>query len=418
VITNPHHAVRHNLSGPYSVVLIASVLLGVWLSLSILPAFLSPGIDASLADKDFANYWIAGRMVLGGAAGDLFGPQPIYFAHMQAVFGEGYPWHNWSYPPHILLFIWPLGLAGYKSAMLGFLAMTAVFFAWAMREFAGRLTPVAWVAIGPLLVHNFQFAQNGFLTAGLGLSALAFRERRPVLAGFLLGLLTVKPQLGILFPFLLIAERRWTMIASAAATTLLLILASGAIFGIEVWQSYLADVVPYQNHVMRHLDGSFLAMQPSVDGMLRNWTLSPDTALLAHCVLALPVAALAIAAFFWIEGARERGIVLLVATFLVTPYSLSYDLGLFEAAVALMAAADGRWQSLNSGRKWLMVTAMLLPVLMIPLGQLHITIAPLIILAVFALALGETGLARSWRRPGSTETRSGVTPSSPAAASN
>ena len=50
------------------------------------------------------------------------------------------------------------------------------------------------------------------------MGALALRRTRPVTAGILLGCLTFKPQLGILFPFLLLFERNWTMIASAALT--------------------------------------------------------------------------------------------------------------------------------------------------------------------------------------------------------
>jgi arabinofuranan 3-O-arabinosyltransferase len=418
VIATLHRALRDCLSSRYSVVLVVSTVLGLWLFLSTVLILLSPGIALSVADKDFANYWMAARLVLSDETGDLFGPQPVYFAHLKAAFGDNYPWHNWSYPPHMLLLLWPLGFVGYKVALVGFLAVTALFFIWALNAFVGRnASVVTWIAASPLLVHNLQFAQNGFLTAGLGLSALAFRDKRPVVSGILLGLLTVKPQLGILFPFLLIAERRWAMIASAAITTLLLVAASAAVFGVGAWQGYLAEVVPYQGYVMRQIEGSFLSMLPSVYGTLRNWTLSADMALLLHCAVALPVAAMAIAAFFRAERARDRSIILLVATFLVTPYSVSYDLGLFAAAVALMAS-DGGLQRQSRGRELLMMTAMLLPVLLLPLGGVHVAIAPLVILAVFVVALREAGIATGWHRLRPDEIPAAVRPSSPAAASD
>ena len=57
---------------------------------------------------------------------------------------------------------------------------------------------------------EFTAGQNGFLTAALIGGALGLLERRPALAGICLGLLTYKPQFGLLFPFVLIADRRWT----------------------------------------------------------------------------------------------------------------------------------------------------------------------------------------------------------------
>jgi hypothetical protein len=46
----------------------------------------------------------------------------------------------------------------------------------------------------------------------------------------LIGLLTVKPQLGILFPFMLMASGRWRVFIAAAATALALVGATAAIF--------------------------------------------------------------------------------------------------------------------------------------------------------------------------------------------
>ena len=57
--------------------------------------------------------------------------------------------------------------------------------------------------------------QNGFLTAALIGGTLGLLERRPALAGVCLGLLTYKPQFGLLFPIVLIADRRWRTIAVA-----------------------------------------------------------------------------------------------------------------------------------------------------------------------------------------------------------
>ena len=56
-----------------------------------------------------------------------------------------------------------------------------------------------------------RFSHRGLIGGTLGLM-----ERRPALAGVCLGLLTYKPQFGLLFPLVLIADRRWRTIAVAA----------------------------------------------------------------------------------------------------------------------------------------------------------------------------------------------------------
>ena len=385
------------LSSPYRIVAIGTLCIGVFVTAGLLQALLAEGIPTDLASKDFANYWMAGRLIDSGQAADLFGPQPAYFAHLQRVFGSGYGWHNWSYPPHVLLLLWPLGFLGYKAAAVTFLVVTGGFFVWSLRVLTGRVVWMALVATGALVVHNISVVQNGFLTAGLGLSALALREKRPVLAGIMLGFMTIKPQLGLLFPFLLLAERRWTMLASATVTTVTLVIISAAIFGIDAWEGYFREVVPYQAFVMREMQGSFLAMMPSVYGTLRNWGLGPDIALSLHSAVALPVAAIAIAAFFRVENPGKRTVILLVATFVITPYVLSYDLGLFAAALAMMAGDGRKDDGASRGVTVVLALAMLLPVIMTPLGGMKLSVAPVVILCVLFMALRRTGFTRASR---------------------
>lgn len=357
-----------------------------------------PGIHPGFADKDFANYWTAGRLILEGRSGVLFGPHPAYFAHLTAAFGPDYPWHNWSYPPHYLLFVWPLGYFGYKLAMMLFLAVTGAFFLWSVRLFAGRENTLVWVAIIPFVAHNLWVAQNGFLFAGCALAALALRDSRPVLAGLFLGILTIKPQLGIFFPFLLLAERRWLVIASASVVTAALVALSAAIFGVESWRGYLTEVIPYQSLVMRELGGTFLSMLTSVYGMLRNWGMTADVALPLHIAFAVPVALSTIAAFFVARSDLSRAVLLLIATFAVTPYALTYDLGMLSVALGILAASSVG----ESKRNGIVISVgMLLPVIMMSTGPAHVTIAPPLIFAAWLMALSNAGaiawMSARWR---------------------
>ncbi|TIW22326.1 MAG: DUF2029 domain-containing protein [Mesorhizobium sp.] len=340
---------------------------------------------------------MASRLLLSGGVQDLFGPWNIYFHHLQEVFGGEYPWHNWSYPPHFLFLVWPFGLFGYKTALLLFLATTGIAFLFAYRAFIGERSLVAWVAAMPFMVVNFWAVQNGYLCAALALGALAMREKRPIIAGMLLGLLTIKPQLGLLFPFLLVAERRWTVIASATISTLLLAAASAAVFGVDSWGGYIQHVVPYQNAVMQLLRGLFLAMMPSVYGAFRNWDFDPDLALVMHLSVAAPVALVVIAAFFRVNGTRDREILLLIATFIITPYALAYDLGLLAGALGLMALKyPPRLE--GKGRIIILTLAMLLPLAMILFGLLKILLATIVLFALFFVALHDAGFTPDFSR--------------------
>jgi hypothetical protein len=61
----------------------------------------------------------------------------------------------------------------------------------------------------------------------------AFLDRRPLLAGLLVGLLTIKPQLGVLIPVLLIASGRWRVFTVATVTALALAAAAVMLFGMQ-----------------------------------------------------------------------------------------------------------------------------------------------------------------------------------------
>ncbi|WP_421927926.1 glycosyltransferase family 87 protein [Neoaquamicrobium sediminum] len=376
----------------FRIVLIAGIAALLRVLYFTLDGLVSPGIELSFADKDFANYWTAGKLVLSGQTADLFGPHDGYFAHLTAAFGADYPWHNWSYPPHYLFVVAPLGLFDYKLGMMLFLGVTGILYLWSVRRFAGQGNYAIWIAILPFLAHNFWTAQNGYLFAGCGLAALAFRDSRPVLAGVFLGLLTIKPQLGILFPFLLVAERRWLVIISATVTTIALVALSAVVFGIGAWSGYLAEVVPYQSHVMRELRGTFLWMLPSLYGTMRSWDFEADIALSIHLAVALPVMIATISGFFLTRNDEDRSILLLIATFIVTPYALSYDLGLLAPALGLLAT---RLAAMDRACGLVVMMATLLPSIMIPLGALHATaVVPVLILAVYAIAWRDTGAAR------------------------
>lgn len=337
-------------------------------------------------NRDFSNYWIASRLMLSGEALDLFRGHETYFAHMQAVFGADYPWHSWSYPPSYLLFLGPLGLMPHSLSMAAFLFVTLVLYLHSVSIIAGRVQALVVLLLVPFLYANIIYAQNGFLIGALILYGLGLRESRPWLAGLAIGLLTVKPQLGLLFPLLLLYERRWIVIISASATAIALVLISSLLFGIEAWTGYLAHTLPYQTFVMRELGGSFLHLLLSLYGWLRLEGVEAAVALPIH--IGFAVVALSAYGFslFLAPDKVARSLCLVIASLLITPYALAYDLGAMSALAALWA-----WQAHSSARTaehLLFQLIAALPLLQwLMAAKLGISPAPILLTLGFALLL-------------------------------
>ena len=133
---------------------------------------------------------------------------------------------HFFYPPTYLFFTYPLGLMPYVAAFAAWMIVTLLLYLAAVYLIVPR--PIAiLVALSPFPVFfNLYRGQNGFLLAGLMGLCLALMERRPRLSGVLLGLLTFKPQIGILFPFALLVSRKWCVVVSAVATSVVLFVTS------------------------------------------------------------------------------------------------------------------------------------------------------------------------------------------------
>jgi hypothetical protein len=78
----------------------------------------------------------------------------------------------------------------------------------------------------------------------------AWLDRRPALAGMLIGLLVIKPQLGLFFPVILIASGRWRVFFAAALTAIAVTITTAVAFGPKVFVDYVATGLPNQNLVL------------------------------------------------------------------------------------------------------------------------------------------------------------------------
>ena len=359
---------------------------------SFISSIVSPVATMDLVSRDFANYWAGGHSLLDGSYGNLF-HQDVYYAKLKSVFGDEYPLHNWSYPPHLLLFLWPLGLLDYTTALLLFMAAGIALFVFAVvvfqRKSGETSTSVAVIASAiPFSMMAFAAAQNGFFTAALLLLGFSLAGTRSWLAAVAFAMLTVKPQLGLLIPLWMAFERNWGLIGKTALLSLVLVAASALLLGVEVWTDYLTSTLQYQTFVMSSWYGVFLSMMPTVFGAIRTLEYSADLAYLLQWPVSL--LSLGLVVFLLIRSKREitRIYAICAGTLLVSPYAFNYDMG----AIAIVAAVLVGSRQIPLGRFSRLTVAAVaaLPALVLLFGVLDAPISPLLLLLSLALLIQDT----------------------------
>lgn len=289
-----------------------------------------------LLGADFSALWAAG---VAAMAGEFQASYRLawFHDHMRVLLGPNAYRLAWSYPPVFYLIVAPLGLLPYGAALMLWLGAGLAGFAAVVRRIAPD--PLTWLAIAafPGIYANAIQGQTGFLTAALLAGGLLCVERRPALAGVLFAMLAFKPQFGVLLPFVLIAERRWSVIVSAAISGVVLFAASVAVFGLESWTAWLAGLAEIRANTLDHGRGGYYIIM-SLFGALRQYGAPVWLAYAGQGLLAL---ALGVALFgLWRSSAdrRLKNAAVVAGALLATPYCMDYDLAMLGAALAFLAA--------------------------------------------------------------------------------
>lgn len=186
---------------------------------------------------DFRVFWGAGRLAVEGTPLASFDMTQL--AGTAGLAADHYL--PWLYPPAMLMAVTPLGLMSFSMAWVVFTLLSVLAFALAIRPFTAGVLPV-WLGFGlaPACLPALLLGQNTLLwVAGLLAALAALRSDRAVLAGVLIGLLTIKPQAGLLIPFALLGIGAWRTILAACATTVLLAGLPTLVYGPAYWSTMI-----------------------------------------------------------------------------------------------------------------------------------------------------------------------------------
>jgi hypothetical protein len=334
---------------------------------------------------DFTSVYAAGRLALDGHAATAY-DWTLHYAAENAVVAHDYAAYlGWHYPPPFLMIAALLATLPYAVAFFAWIAVTLPLYLASMRAVVGD--KIGWLIGGafPCLLPNVVPGQNGLFTASLIGGTLVLLPRRPILAGCCLGLLTYKPQFGILFPLLLIAGGHWRAIGAAAASAGVLALATIAVFGVTPWSEFLRWL-PLTSHALFaqaspiHTEWSKFQSVFALVRLLGGnaslaWTLQVTLTVVVALALCLMWRSKQVS--YELKAAAAAAGVLLA-----TPYVYLYDLAILAVSIGFLLRAALRAGLVTGEAGALLVGAALMtvfPFFGIPVGLVAVAIAGMLI---------------------------------------
>jgi Glycosyltransferase family 87 len=285
---------------------------------------------------DFSNVYAAGALTWQGRPAEAYQPA-LQHAEEKAVFGgREVPFYGWHYPPFFFAIAVLVAAVPYSWGLAIWLAASLAAYLATMRAILPRPETLLIAAAFPAVFVNIGHGQNGFLTAALLGGALHWLDRRPWLAGALIGLLAYKPQFGVLIPVALLAGGRWSSIAAAAATVATLLAVSFVTLGGDVWHAF-ADSMTFTQTVVLEQGSTGWEKIQSVFSAVRMWGAGVHLAYAVQIALALMLAT----SLGWLwhsDAAFElKASALATASLLATPYVLDYDLVALAVGIVFFA---------------------------------------------------------------------------------
>jgi len=284
---------------------------------------------------DFVNVWSAGKLVLDGHPAQAY-DWDIQKQVQVAVLGRSYQGNfAWHYPPPFLFVASLLAHFPYAVAFIGWAAASLVPYLAVMRGIVGRPFGLLLALAFPVVLTNTLVGQNGFLTASLIGGTLYLMPARPVLAGICLGLLSYKPQYGLLFPLVLIAASQWTVFFTAGAVAVGMALLSWFAFGTESWQAFFHWMPMFSQAFLTEGRAPWGKMQ-SIFAVVRYFGGTEPLGWLFQWIMSATVAVVLTLVWRSRISYPLKAAALATGTLLITPYLFLYDLVVLAIAMAFL----------------------------------------------------------------------------------
>jgi hypothetical protein len=350
---------------------------------------------------DFIALWSYGKIASAHPVSELYDLATLHARQVALGMAPGAE-APFPYPPTFILLLCPLRLLPYEAAYLALMVGTLALFARAVWGTCSRLPLCVFgVIVAPASTVNIFYGQSGFLAAALIIAGVRLAGSRPIVGGFLIGLLSYKPQLGFLVPIALASAGLWPAFGVACATVVGLALVATLAFGWAVWPAWVSMLPAYADWYDHR--PAVLQIMPTVMGNLRMAGVALPMARGIQMLVTIAVVVLVARCFRRNPRGRNPGrlatAALLVGTILATPHAFFYELPMVMTAVALFIEARLEVSSIFSGAEVLiLVLAVMFPALMMVNG-LNVPVSAVPLVLLFGLIVRQHGRSAGDMRP-------------------
>ena len=332
---------------------------------------------------DFLNVYSAG-VLAGEGHPEVAYDWPAQHGLENKIVGYDAPYYGWHYPPPFLAVARLLAMLPYTTALALYLGLGFAAYFFVLRRLAPKQKGVLLsIAAFPAVFVNIGNGQNGFISTtlmGLGLAVLTWH---PWLAGFLFGLLAYKPQFFVLIPLFLLVDKNWRALLSTCIFACANYAASYLLFGAKTWQAFFTSTQLTQHTVLEAGTTGWNRIQ-SVFSAVRLLGGSTEAAYIVQGLVA--TAAVITAVWIWRQRVsfEIRAAALCVATLLLTPYLLDYDLVILALPLALLSRQNLAQNALPY-EKTMLAILWLSPLVVRSLGALGLPLMPILLACLLIL---------------------------------
>lgn len=274
-----------------------AVVLTAIISVAIIVGQLGPWLLANMLANDFSVYWRAAN----GPLSSVYSPDFRF---------------PFSSAPTMLIWISPLAAVPMWPAYLVWTCVSVAAIAWACKPYLEREELWFLMASPPVTICLFTGQIAILLTA---MMLWSFGTSKRLGAGICLGVIaTIKPQLVLFVPLLLLLRCDWRAFVGSAATFTIFVALTIVLYGPDVWSDWMMSMEHFRTFL--HREGVISgAISPAA--VAEFWGLPTLPFLLGGIVVG----------GWLVYRYRRSGPIELVATtaiasLLASPYGMNYDL--------------------------------------------------------------------------------------------
>ncbi len=297
---------------------------------------------------------------------------------------------GWQYPPTIYLFVAPLAAAPYPVAYGLWVVGGVAAFCFAARRLWSDPLALALLAAMPAVFQTSITGQTGLFTGALFLLAAYAPDKRPIVAGIAAGLLTIKPQLGLLIPVAFAAAGAWRAFFVAALTAISMALAAYGLFGAETWIAFYEALTDHGGK-MSGVTGFPVNKLTTVFGFVTTAGATPAIAFAAQAAGFLVLAAIVAAVYKSDAISEAKAATLMTASLMAAPYVFYYELPIAAGALFLITRVAAR-EGVSPGEGLAIAALWVAPAFMPGEAAPALPLVAMGAMAAFACAVRRTNL--------------------------